>query len=112
MSYESLFAAEMKFLGQLAAQGGEAAQGAQSPKEAAKAVHAFLVKQAKAQGQSASEVALIAPGQESYLGVKDCWIVAWEAGPHEWAIPASMEIGGQWGHAEPYYGFDLMFYGA
>lgn len=108
--YESVYAAENRYLSQLAAKCGAAAAEAKSAKQAAKAVYKLLQAEAKAQGQLDSEVRLIAPGEPSYLGEKDCWIVTWEAGPYEWAIPASFDIGGAWGHAEPYYNFDLMFY--
>lgn len=110
MNHDSLFAAEEKYLGHLAEKCGAVSKKAKSAKEAAKAVYELLQKEAQEMGMSAREVMLIAPGQPSYLGEKDCWIVAWEAGPYEWAIPASFWIGGAWGHAEPYYSFDLMFY--
>lgn len=38
------------------------------------------------------------------------WCVLWESGPYEWAIGASWQIRGPWGHTEPYYSFDLHFY--
>jgi hypothetical protein len=56
-----------------------------------------------------SEIRLWNPERaEQYSGSR-VWCVVWEGGPHEWAI--RMMIGGSWGHCEPYYGFDLHFYG-
>ena len=44
-------------------------------------------------------------------GQPGVWIVCWESGPFQWAIPASMEIGSATGKlVEPYYSFDLTFY--
>lgn len=44
-------------------------------------------------------------------GQPGVWIVCWESGPFQWAIPASMEIGSTTGKlVEPYYSFDLTFY--
>jgi hypothetical protein len=37
--------------------------------------------------------------------------VAWEAGPYDWAVTASMAITHATGKlVEPWYGFDLSFY--
>lgn len=59
-------------------------------------------------GMKASEVLLTAPGEPCYFDNRTPqWVVTWEAGPHEWAIGASMlypQI------VEPYYSFDLCFY--
>ena len=82
---------------------------------AAKALYSELVKLAVDLGQRESEVMLMNPERtEQYSGYRQ-WAVVWEAGPYEWAIPASIEIAGAWGvtknnvSVEPYYSFDLHF---
>ena len=39
------------------------------------------------------------------------WRVSWESGPYQWAIPASDALFQVGILAEPYYSFDLCFYG-
>jgi hypothetical protein len=80
--------------------------------QAALACHAVLREAAKAAGMSPDiEVMLRKPGQPRHYDDTKCWCVAWEAGPHDWAVVASMAITGTTGKlVEPYYGFDLMFY--
>jgi hypothetical protein len=76
---------------------------------AAKALYSKLAKLAVDIGQRESEVMLMNPERtEQYSGYRQ-WAVVWEAGPYQWAIPASMEIGGRFGYTEPYYSFDLHF---
>ena len=56
------------------------------------------------------ETYLFAPERAvDYSGDKH-WCVVWESGPYEWAIGASWQVRGPWGHTEPYYSFDLHFY--
>jgi hypothetical protein len=77
----------------------------------AKATYRVLRAAALADGQQASEVFIRKPGEPRHFNDDRCWCVAWEAGPYDWAIPASMSIVSQCGKlAEPYYGFDLTFY--
>lgn len=78
----------------------------------AKAVNRACIKMAKAEGQKSNlEVVIKRPGQPRHFGDTTCWCVAWEAGPYEWAISASMLIGNITGKVvEPYYSFDLCFY--
>lgn len=54
------------------------------------------------------EVGIWKPGEPRFNGQTKCWTVAFEAGPYEWAVEASM-AGGKI-LAEPYYSFDLNFY--
>lgn len=78
----------------------------------AKTAFKVLKEAAAAEGQTPGiEVAIWKPGEKRYFDDTTCWTVAWEAGPYEWAIPASMAIGSTTGKlVEPYYSFDLCFY--
>ena len=98
--------------GVLAALLGDAVRSDMTAEQAAKACHALLKRVAKAAGQDPDvETFIRAPGQPRHYADAQCWCVAWEAGPHDWAIPASMVITRRSGRlAEAYYGFDLMFY--
>lgn len=79
--------------------------------QAAKACHAVLREVAQAAGQSPDlETFIRKPGEERHYGDTRCWAVVWEAGPHDWAVTASMAITHAHKLVEPYYGFDLMFY--
>lgn len=42
---------------------------------------------------------------------KNGWRVGYESGPYSWAMPASDALGQVGILAEPYYNFDLCFYG-
>jgi hypothetical protein len=80
---------------------------------AALAVHAICVAKAKADGMKPDiEVAIHSPGQERHHSQTDCWGVCFEAGPHDWAVDASIHSPLNRVIAEPYYGFDLSFYNA
>ena len=60
---------------------------------AAKACHKVLRDVAAAAGQSPDiEVMIRAPGEPRFYDDTRCWCVAWEAGPHDWAITGSMAI--------------------
>ena len=76
------------------------------------ATYAVLREAAKAQGQDPDiEVLIRKPGEPRHFRDESCWSVAWEAGPYEWAVPASIVIGTATGKlTEPYYSFDLCFY--
>lgn len=78
----------------------------------AKATYEVLRKHAKLQGQNPDiEVSIKRPGEPRHFANEQSWVVVWEAGPYEWAIPISMAIGTWTGKlAEPYYSFDLCFY--
>jgi len=78
----------------------------------ANACYAALVKNCKLYGQDpAWEVAIKRPGEERHFDDTKCWCVVWEAGPFEWAVPASMALTYATGKlVEPYYSFDLCFY--
>lgn len=81
-----------------------------TPASAAKAFYRAIAKLNKKYGLNENEVILMNPKRaEEYSGIK-AWAVVWEAGPYEWAIEASFEVYGPWGHAEPYYSFDLHFF--
>lgn len=58
------------------------------------------------------EVALRKPGQVRHHDHINCWSVAFEAGPHEWAVLAGLNTSNDHVLAEPYYSFDLCFYPA
>lgn len=55
------------------------------------------------------ECAIRRPGQPRHHSDTNCWSVAFEAGPYEWAVAVSLNHDGNI-LAEPYYGFDLSFY--
>lgn len=78
----------------------------------AKAVHRAVVQCAEFEGQRAAvETTIRKPGETRHFADTTCWVVAWEAGPYEWAISASMLIGEITGKVvEPFYSFDLCFY--
>lgn len=56
------------------------------------------------------ETSLFAPDRTVDYSGSSHWCVLWESGPYEWAIGASWQVRGPWGHTEPYYSFDLHFY--
>lgn len=77
----------------------------------AKATHAALREVCAEWGMNPDvETVIRAPGEEAYDGAGNRWLVAWESGPYQWAIPASMALG--YGLTEPYFSFDLNFYPA
>lgn len=96
---------------QLRAAIGALPKGQRTAEACARAVHTALKYAAQAEGQKPEiEVLIKAPGEPRYFNDATCWVVAWEAGPHEWAIGASMAIGDEGVLTEPYYSFDLCFY--
>ena len=78
--------------------------------EAAKALYAALCKKCAASGMDPKEeVWISSPAESLERGlVGKVWHVCWESGPYDWAC--SVFAGGQWGHVETHYGFDLAFY--
>lgn len=85
--------------------------------DAAKGFHVALVKAVRECPEFRDyntdiEISLMSPEQTKQVTGSEAWCVMFEAGPHEWAIGTSMEVRGPWGHTEPYYSFDLHFYGA
>jgi hypothetical protein len=61
-------------------------------------------------GQSPdSEVSIRKPGEARHFDDQTCYCVAWEAGPYEWAVDATMSAVFP-KLVEPYYSFDLCFY--
>ena len=84
-----------------------------TPHAAALAVHALCAAKAKAENMKPDiEVAIHSPGQERHHSQTDCWGVCFEAGPHDWAVDASIHSPLNRVITEPYYGFDLSFYNA
>ena len=78
---------------------------------AAKGLYDALLKACKARGikDPTTEVWIKTPEETEEHGyMAGAWWVCWESGPFEWAV--STYVGGPWGHAEPYWGFDLAFY--
>lgn len=87
---------------------------AKTPALAAKAVHKLCREAAEAWGMNPDlEVFIRKPGEPRHHGSVDCWAVAFEAGPYEWAVSASLSVPLPCKVlAEPYYSFDLCFYKA
>lgn len=56
------------------------------------------------------EVAIKKPGEPRHHDHTDCWSVVFEAGPYDWAVEASLNVGKGAVYVEPYYSFDLNFY--
>lgn len=56
------------------------------------------------------EVQIRNPRQNSDHGYDECWAVSFEAGPHEWAVLATLNTVNLSVLAEPYYSFDLQLY--
>lgn len=78
----------------------------------AKTTYNVCVDFCKKFGQNPSyEVFIKAPGEPRHFDNDTCWVVAWEAGPWEWAIPISMDLSYHIDKVvEPHYSFDLCFY--
>lgn len=78
----------------------------------ARAAYRVLCKAAVEHGQDPDiEVFIKKPGEPRHFEDTTCWCVAWEAGPWEWAIPASLAITETVRKVvEPYCSFDLCFY--
>lgn len=79
---------------------------------AAKALYEAIKPVVTAYGQNPdSECGIYTPEQASQREYGHTWVVWWEAGPYEWAIPASMWISNpkaDW-FTEPHFSFDLTF---
>jgi len=87
--------------------------GKKTAKEQAEAAYAVLTKYAEDTGMNPkSECGFWKPGQAAFDGETNRYLVSLEAGPYEWAIPASMALGSVGVFCEPYFGFDLSFYPA
>lgn len=79
---------------------------------AAKATYEVVKNHAALQGQKPEiECFIRKPGEARHFDDATCWVVAWEAGPYEWAISASCSEAFP-RLVEPYYSFDLTFYPA
>ena len=81
-----------------------------SPGRAARGLAAALRKLDKRMGGNGSGIWIKSPAESKEHGYVDVWHVCWEDGPYDWAVGTF--ISGPWGHCEPYWGFDLAFYGA
>lgn len=82
-----------------------AVKGKKTAKGQAEAAFAAICAFAEATGSN--------PDRECFIrneGPNE-WRVSFESGPYSWAIPASDAIGQIGILAEPYYNFDLCFYG-
>jgi len=90
----------------------EATNGKTDSEEIARAIYRMLRVEAKAEGQNPDiEVSIYSPAQirKHSPAHGDCWVVNWEAGPHDWAVHATLNgLNQACGKCiEPYYGFDL-----
>lgn len=84
-----------------------------TPHAAALAVFSLCCLKAKADGINPDiECAIHAPGEPRHHDSTGAWSVTFEAGPHDWAVDASINVLSGRVYAEPYYGFDLSFYAA
>ena len=81
-----------------------------SAREMASIMYSTCRTLAHAQGMNPDkEVFIRAPGENVHFKNPDCYVVSWEAGPYQWAIPVSNAFPKL---VEPYYSFDLCFYPA
>lgn len=81
-----------------------AVHGKKSAKGQAEAAHRAVCVFAREQGHN--------PDIECFVRKEqDQWRVSYEAGPYHWAMPASDALSQVGVLAEPYYSFDLCFYG-
>jgi len=98
---------EQKFIKAVA----KAISEAKTCEAAALNVYYVCCKAAEAWGMDPSiEVGIKKPGQPRHHPDIDCWCVAFEAGPYEWAVAASLSTDTKGKVlAEPYYSFDLCF---
>lgn len=89
----------------------DAISKATDPEAAARATYEACCKAAEAWGMKPEiEVSIRKPGEPRHHGDIDCWSVAFEAGPYEWAVAASLSVDTRGNVlAEPYYSFDLCF---
>lgn len=83
----------------------KAVAGKKSAKGQAAAAYAAICKFADAAGYNSQIECFMR--KDSGNG----WRVSFEAGPYQWAIPASDALAQVGILAEPYYSFDLCFYG-
>ena len=101
-----------------------------SPAGAAKALYKYLVNLANEMGYDGErEVFICNPKQSKERGYSEAWMVSWESGPFEWAVPVSLGssmFAGELGYSntngpeifafsenwfvEPWYSFDLYFH--
>lgn len=98
---------ESKFIKAVANAIGKAA----NPEVAARATYDICCKAADSWGMKPEiEVSIRKPGEPRHHNDTGCWSVAFEAGPYEWAIAASLNVSTKSKVlAEPYYSFDLTF---
>lgn len=83
---------------------------ATTPREAAENVYASCCLYAITNRMDPDiECNIRRPGKPRHHDQINCWSVAFEAGPHDWAVIVSLNHEGSI-LAEPYYGFDLSFY--
>lgn len=89
-----------------------ALRGKRSAEEVATALYRVLRAQAEALGQDPDrEVLIRRPGEPRHFDDTACWVVAWEAGPFQWAYDGSHAVMDATGRlCEPYYSFDLCLY--
>lgn len=83
----------------------KAVAGKKSAKGQAGAAYAAICKFADAAGYNPKTECFIRQEGKNY------WRVSFEAGPYSWAVPASDALAQVGILAEPYYSFDLCFYG-
>lgn len=83
----------------------KAVAGKKSAKGQASAAYAAICKFAEQVGYNPKTECFIREEAKNY------WRVSFEAGPYSWAIPASDALAQVGVLAEPYYSFDLCFYG-
>lgn len=83
-------------------------------KKCAETTYETLKAVAVEMGMNETEVLFREPNDpRCYFKNGNSYVVAFESGPYQWAIPASMAIGTRCGKlVEPYYSFDLCFYPA
>lgn len=101
-----------------------------TPAGAAKALYKYLLNLANEMGYNGErEVIIRSPAKSKAMGYSEAWMVSWESGPFEWAVPVSLGssmYAGEFGYGatdgpeifafsenwfvEPWYSFDLYFH--
>lgn len=110
----SIFDKDEHILGHMAGQLKTNLTGLKGAEEVAKAIYSTIRECCEMYGQKPDiETFMRTPAESLASGHPhgDCYVISWEAGPHDWvhtAWPVIMDTTGRL--CEPYYSFDLCIY--